>query len=138
MMSQTAENRSEMQSARRPHVDGHGGDELGYAHVASGRMLVGVFAALVFLTVVTVGVTQYDVGPTWNLVVALAVATLKAGLVVAFFMHMIWDKRFHLLLLLSAVLVVLLFLGLSVNDRGEYQTNIDAFEQAQSAESNSP
>ncbi|HEY5957559.1 MAG TPA: cytochrome C oxidase subunit IV family protein [Polyangiaceae bacterium] len=116
-----------------PPSEQHGSDETGYAHVVSIRLLVGVFAALVALTVVTVAVTQYDIGPTGNLVVALLVATLKAGLVVTFFMHLLWDRRFHLLLFLTAVLTMLLFLGTSSNDRTEYQPSIDTFEQAQAA-----
>jgi cytochrome c oxidase subunit 4 len=128
---------SQAESLSKPHQAGgpseHASDETGYAHVVSGRLLFGVFAALIVLTVVTVAVTQYDIGPTGNLVVAMAVATLKAGLVVAFFMHLVWDRRFHLLLFLTAVLTMLLFLGTSSNDRIEYQPNIDAFEQAQAA-----
>jgi cytochrome c oxidase subunit 4 len=101
--------------------------EEGYSHVASIRVLVSVFASLIVLTAITVAVTQFDLGPTWNLIVALTVATVKAGLVVAFFMHLLWDRRFNLLLFLSSILFVILFLSFSVGDRSEYQKDIDSY-----------
>lgn len=110
--------------------DEHGGVELGYAHTIPVKVLVGVFGALIVLTVTTVAVTQFDLGPTWNLVVALLVATVKATLVAAFFMHLLWDRRFNLLLFGSAILFVILFLAISINDRSEYQPSIDSFEEA--------
>ncbi len=51
------------------------------------RLYVAVFAALVFLTLVTVGVSYVDLGPL-SVVVALTIAFTKALLVVVFFMHL--------------------------------------------------
>ena len=51
------------------------------------RLYVAVFAALVFLTLVTVGVSYVDLGPL-SVVVALTIAFTKALLVVLFFMHL--------------------------------------------------
>ena len=62
---------------------------------------------------------------------AMVIATVKAGLVVAFFMHLVWDKKLHLILFLTSVLFLILFLALSVNDRGEYQPDIDRFQAAE-------
>lgn len=104
------------------HVHDHG-----LAHTMPVSMLVGVLAALMALTVLTVSVTSVDLGAQGNLVVAMVIATIKAGLVVAFFMHLVWDKKLHLILFLTSVLFLILFLSLSVNDRGEYQHDIDAF-----------
>jgi cytochrome c oxidase subunit 4 len=102
-------------------------------HVVSARLLLGVFAALVVLTVLTVTVTSLDLGSTGNLVVAMAVATLKAALVVAFFMHLLWDKKFNLLVFLSSLLFLVLFLGVTMMDRAEYQPFIDQLEAATAA-----
>ena len=96
-------------------------------------MLVAVLAALMFLTVLTVSVTNYDLGAEGNLVVGMVIATIKAGLVVTFFMHLFWDKKFHLIMFLVAVLFVVLFLSMSVTDRGEYQRNIDLYTNATTA-----
>ena len=51
------------------------------------RLYIAVFAALVVLTVATVGVSYVDLGPL-SVVVALAIAFTKALLVVLFFMHL--------------------------------------------------
>ena len=109
------------------HGDGHGH---GLAHTMPVPMLLGVLAALMLLTILTVSVTNFDLGAQGNLVVAMVIATIKAGLVVAFFMHLVWDKKLHLLLFLTSVLFLILFLSLSVNDRGEYQHDIDAFQNS--------
>jgi cytochrome c oxidase subunit 4 len=59
----------------------------------------------------------------------MIIATIKAGLVMAFFMHLAWDKGFNLTVFLSSFLFVLLFLSLTLTDRNEYQAEIDLFEQ---------
>ena len=50
-------------------------------------LYVAVFAALVVLTAITVAVSYVDLGPA-SVVVALAIASLKALLVLLFFMHL--------------------------------------------------
>ena len=102
----------------------------GLAHITPVKLLVGVFGALVVLTVFTVVVTAVDLGSQGNFVVAMIIATVKAGLVMAFFMHLVWDKKFNLTVFLSAFLFVLLFLSLALTDRNEYQARIDAFEES--------
>jgi cytochrome c oxidase subunit 4 len=117
------------------HGEGHGhghGEDHGLAHTMPIWMLVAVLGALMLLTVLTVSVTSYDLGSEGNLVVGMVIATIKAGLVVTFFMHLLWDKKFHLILFLTAVLFVVLFLSMSVTDRGEYQTNIDLYTNSTS------
>ena len=108
-------------------------EDHGLAHTMPIWMLVAVLAALMFLTVLTVSVTNYDLGAEGNLVVGMVIATIKAGLVVTFFMHLFWDKKFHLIMFLVAVLFVVLFLSMSITDRGEYQRNIDLYTNATTA-----
>jgi cytochrome c oxidase subunit 4 len=50
------------------------------------RVYVGVFLALIALTVTTVGVSKIDLGE-YNFVAAMTIAVIKAMLVVLFFMH---------------------------------------------------
>jgi cytochrome c oxidase subunit 4 len=102
----------------------------GLAHVTPVKLLLGVFGALTVLTVFTVVVTAVDLGSQGNFVVAMIIATVKAGLVMAFFMHLVWDKKFNLTVFLSAFLFVLLFLSIALTDRNEYQAQIDAFEES--------
>lgn len=113
----------------------HGGDsDHGFAHEVSVQLLAAVLGALVVLTVITVAVTRIDLGGQWNLVVALVIATVKATLVVAFFMHLLWDKKFNLLVLMSGLAFVLLFLGGTLTDRAEYQPDIDRLEKVRAAQ----
>ncbi len=62
------------------------------SHVASRTTYFGVFSALMILTVVTVLVAFVDLGLA-NPIVALSIATLKATLVLLFFMHLRWSSR---------------------------------------------
>jgi cytochrome c oxidase subunit 4 len=87
-----------------------------HAHIAPVKFYITVFAGLIFLTGVTVGVSYFDFGAA-NVVVALVVATLKAGLVAAFFMHLTHDKLFNTLALISAFLFLGLFLLLTIDDQ---------------------
>lgn len=100
----------------------------GLAHITPVKLLVGVFAALTALTVLTVAVTSVDLGSQGNFIIAMIIATIKAGLVMAFFMHLVWDRKFNLTVFLSSFLFVLLFLSLALTDRNEYQDEIDQFE----------
>ncbi len=107
----------------------------GLAHTMPVWMLLAVLACLMGLTVLTVSVTNFDLGSQGNLIVAMVIATIKAALVVTFFMHLLWDKKFHLILFLTAVLFVVLFLSMSITDRGEYQHNIDLYTTTSSSSS---
>ena len=67
-------------------------------HIVPIRVLVGTCLVLLFLTAVTVWVAQLDFNilniPSMNLLVALAVASLKVFIVVMIFMHLRWDRSF--------------------------------------------
>src|SRR5688572_7821351 len=112
--------------------DTHGhGDDHGIAHATPLPLLFGVLGILLVLTIVTVSVTSIDLGAQGNLVVAMIIATVKAALVVTYFMHLRWDKFFHLILFLTSVLFLILFLSMSITDRSEYERDIEAFTSAQ-------
>lgn len=112
----------------------HADDHHGISHVASVKVLVGTGGALLLLTLVTVGATKFDFGPSMNLALAMLIAVIKATLVVLFFMHLKYDKVFHTVIFMSAVLAAALFVGLTLMDSGQYQQsniwNPDAPPQA--------
>jgi len=56
------------------------------------KLYIGVFAALFVLTIATVLVSRIEFGSVGHVVVALAIAVLKATLVAAVFMHLKWEK----------------------------------------------
>jgi cytochrome c oxidase subunit 4 len=73
------------------------------------RRYLAVFGALLVLTVVTVGASYVHLPPTPTIVVALAIALVKAGLVGMFFMHLKGERpMIHWSLGLTAVLFIAL------------------------------
>lgn len=92
----------------------------GLGHVVSVSVLLGVWAALVVLTVLTVGVTYVDLGRL-NLWVALIIATVKAALVVLYFMHLRYDSPFHAFIFIVALSFVALFIIGTAGDTAAYQ-----------------
>jgi cytochrome c oxidase subunit 4 len=110
--------------ASTPHDDHHD-DHHGISHVASVKVLLGTGGTLLFLTIVTVLATKIDFGSSMNLALAMFIAVIKATLVVLFFMHLKYDKVFHSVIFMSAVLAAALFVGFTLMDSGQYQhTNI--------------
>ncbi len=101
---------------------GHG-DEL--AHLMPAKVLIAVGGTLLFLTAVTVWVTAVDLGRSGNLVVAMVIATIKAFMVCAYFMHLKYDKPFNALVFASSLLFVGLFITIALLDKGEYEHTID-------------
>ncbi|MDP3920577.1 MAG: cytochrome C oxidase subunit IV family protein [Candidatus Omnitrophota bacterium] len=76
------------------------------------KIYISVFAALAALTVITVAVSYLDLPLAGAIALALIIATVKASLVAAFFMHLISEKQiiFWILLLTFAFFLVLLFI----------------------------
>jgi cytochrome c oxidase subunit IV len=101
------------------HSHAHANDDGGavHVHIAPAAFYWGIFAALVVLTVATVKVSYYDFGSA-NIVIALLIASMKATLVAAFFMHLRYDKPFNTLILLAAFLFLSLFILLTWDDLG--------------------
>ncbi|MGQ0720920.1 MAG: cytochrome C oxidase subunit IV family protein [Candidatus Eiseniibacteriota bacterium] len=102
------------------HSHGEAGHEHGsVGHIVPLRILFGTWAALIVLTVVTVGSTYIDLGDL-NIVIALLIAVVKSAFVVLFFMHLKYDKPFHAIVFVSATLFVMLFISLALMDSKEY------------------
>ncbi len=80
------------------------------------KIYVAVWIALLCLTGLTVAAA--DLGPAaWAVVICLAIAAAKAGLVFLFFMHLRWEKRLLVRLLVPITLAVLaIFIGLTFSD----------------------
>ncbi len=108
-------------SEQAPSDQSHGH---GLAHIASVKVLLGTFGALMVLTVITVLATKVDLGTDMNLVVALLVATVKATLVAMFFMHLRYDKAMHTVAFLAGLLFALLFVSFTLMDSSEYQDSV--------------
>jgi len=108
------------------HAQAHDGDYNPIAHVASTKMLLAVFFALVALTVLTVWQgTQLELG-RMELVVVLVIATAKAALVCAYFMHLRYDKPLNVFAFIFSLFFIALFLGLTIFDAWSYQPEVSA------------
>ncbi len=107
-------------------------DDHGFAHPAPPWILLGTFVALIFLTILTVGIaaSPLELGH-FEIWVSMGIATAKALLVCLFFMHMFWDKGFNVLVFLSSLLFVTLFCGFTLMDQYETVDNIDSFPKEQ-------
>ncbi len=102
-------------------------------HVLPLKVYLGVYGALVVLTFVTVQVSLLDLGKP-AIYVAMAVAILKAALVVGYFMHLKFDVRFNTFVFLSSVIFLVIFFVLTMIDlgsRGDVLPEQDTFAQRQ-------
>ncbi len=105
----------------------HGHDE---HHVVSWKLLTVIFAALLFLTFLTVAAIQIDLGAL-NIVIALAIAVVKGSLVIYYFMHLKWDRSFHALCIILAITFVAIMIGYMMIDTHQTADSIRTFEKTQ-------
>ncbi|MBI1827597.1 MAG: cytochrome C oxidase subunit IV family protein [Planctomycetes bacterium] len=89
------------------------------------RLYLTVFAALAVGTVVTVAANQLHVEHALAIGIALGIATVKASLVAAVFMHLKWERSawiWSTLALCAVFFVVLLFIP--VLETSEHPPNV--------------
>jgi cytochrome c oxidase subunit 4 len=79
-------------------------------HVSPISTYLKTFGALMVLTVITVAVSRVDLGTTTNLLIALFIATVKASIVGALFMHLYADHKFHTVIFASSVVFLAIFI----------------------------
>ena len=85
-------------------------------HISSVKLYVGIWLALMAGTILTVAVAEIDLGP-FNPVMALAIATTKAVLVVLFFMHVKYaHEKLTKLVIVTAIFFFLILLALTMAD----------------------
>ena len=107
------------------HQAAHDDDHHGLSHVAPIKVLTATGGTLLVLTLVTVLATRIDFGANINFAIAMAIAVLKATLVILFFMHLKYDRLFHSVVFVAAIMAASLFVGFTLMDSGQYQqTNI--------------
>ncbi len=112
------------------HDDGHAdnyGEHHGHIIVSPGTLLA-VFSALLFFTLLTVGLAQAEklishtfdfVIPQWvNVMVAMSIASVKTMLVVLYFMQLKYDNPINGMVFIFTLLTVAFFLGFTIIDLG--------------------
>ncbi|NIT55232.1 MAG: hypothetical protein GWN00_02980 [Aliifodinibius sp.] len=85
-------------------------------HISTDKTLLSVAAALLALTILTVGVTYIHIPAPWNIITAMGIAVVKAGLVALFFMNLYWDERFNSMLLIAGLAFFGLLVALTLLD----------------------
>ena len=84
-------------------------------HVVPKRTYIAVWATLLAMTLITTLVAFVDLG-RFNTVVALAIATFKATLVVLFFMGAKYTARLTKVVIICGLFFLALLLGFSIVD----------------------
>jgi cytochrome c oxidase subunit IV len=84
-------------------------------HVIPLKIYAAVGISLLFMTAVTVWISLFDFG-NWNMIIAMSVATIKAGLVAAYFMQLRYENKFFLAMLLVALIALTTFIVFTMID----------------------
>ena len=84
-------------------------------HIVGPPVYLTMLLCLLVLTAITTGVAFIDLG-VFNAVIALAIACLKASLVVLFFMHIKYSSRLLKMTVLAGLFTFMLLLTLTMTD----------------------
>lgn len=85
-------------------------------HISSVKLYVGIWVSLMVFTILTVVAARMDLG-VFNPIVALAIATTKALLVVLFFMHVKYtSEKLTKMVIVTAIFFFLILLMLTMAD----------------------
>ncbi len=84
-------------------------------HIVPIKTYIIVFAALIFLTLTTVGIATVDLGPL-NTIAALMIAAIKATFVILFFMHLRYSKPLVGVVVFGSILWLAILIGLILSD----------------------
>jgi cytochrome c oxidase subunit 4 len=97
------------------HVTGAEHEEFHEHHIVSPKVYFTIFLLLLVGTAITIGASYVDLGP-WNPVVALAIASAKATIVVLYFMHIRYSSKLMKLTVGAGVFTFLILVGMSLSD----------------------
>jgi cytochrome c oxidase subunit 4 len=84
-------------------------------HIVSPRVYFAIFAALLLFTGITVWAAFQNFGQ-FNIVIALAIATIKATLVVLYFMHARYSPKRTQLVIVCSIFWLAIMLALTLSD----------------------
>ena len=85
-------------------------------HIVQPRIYITIFLALMLGTTLTVMAAFYDFPGPLNAVVALTIASIKATLVVLYFMHVRYSGRLIWLVIFSALFWLGIMFALTISD----------------------
>jgi len=85
------------------------------AHIVGPKVYLTIFAILLVFTAITTGVAFIDLG-VYNAVIAVAIACIKASLVVLFFMHIHYSSRLLKMTVAAGLFTFCLLMTLTMTD----------------------
>ena len=85
-------------------------------HIVQPRIYVTIFLALMVGTTLTVMAAFYDFPGPLNAVIALTIASIKATLVVLYFMHVRYSGRLIWLVIVAALLWLAIMFAITFSD----------------------
>jgi cytochrome c oxidase subunit 4 len=85
------------------------------AHIVGPKVYLTIFLILLVFTAITTGVAFIDLG-VYNAVIAVAIACLKASLVVLFFMHIHYSSRLLKMTVAAGLFTFCLLMTLTMTD----------------------
>jgi len=85
------------------------------SHIAPKSLYYTIFAALMVGTAITVWVAFIDLGPL-NSIVAMAIAIIKASLVILYFMHVKYSPKLTKLVVVASVFWLAILLIMTMGD----------------------
>lgn len=97
------------------HQNHLAGTQNHHHHITPLSIYIKTFAALIALTIITVITSYFDFG-TWNVAVAMLIATVKAVLVILFFMQLKYDGMANKVTFSASFLFLGIFLCLTAAD----------------------
>ncbi len=84
-------------------------------HIVSSITYWLTFLLLIILTIITVLLSKIEI-KSYSILIALIIASIKASLVFAIFMHLWLDNKFYTIILISSMLVLSLFIIMPIID----------------------
>lgn len=90
-------------------------DTLSQHHILPLKVYLGVGGTLLVLTAVTVWVAQFHFG-SFNIIVAMGIAAIKASLVAFFFMHLFYDNKLYFAVFAGSLVFLAIFIVLTMYD----------------------
>jgi cytochrome c oxidase subunit IV len=99
------------------HGHGHAGgqEDAQHHHIIPLKSYITVFVTLVALTVLTVAASRFDFG-SMNTVINIGIASVKASLVLAIFMHLKYDDKLYLVVILTGIFFLIVMYFFSILD----------------------
>ena len=90
-------------------------DDALQGHIVTPIIYLIIFGALLVGTALTIGASYVEMGP-WNPIVAIAIAVVKATLVVLFFMHVKYSPKLTKLTVGAGVFTFLILIFMTLSD----------------------